>query len=250
MKSVNLNDSINVLVYTDTAVVFDAIADSIVDNTNMTNVAFLAGFAPVNMLNAASPNVLPTGIMLTVKGFVTADDEYNQVWIQDDTTTMHGILIYDSGKQLPGLVNVGHYITVAGTRSVYSGMSEIAYKALINADSTIQSPIVPMVVTGSTIGFAPGSTGQTEDDPNIEPYEGMLLKINNATITTGPTTYYEYICTDDNGATNFVIDDEVDCYIEFGNGNVLKGLNRKATKKPHFNVSDMASLEATIAAIK
>jgi [acyl-carrier-protein] S-malonyltransferase len=46
------------------------------------------------------------------------------------------------------------------------------------------------------------------------------------------------------------IDDEVDCYIEFGNGNVLKGLNRKATKKPHFNVSDMASLEATIEAIK
>ena len=46
------------------------------------------------------------------------------------------------------------------------------------------------------------------------------------------------------------IDDEVDCYIEFGHGNVLKGLNRKATKKPHFNVSDMASLEATITAIK
>jgi len=45
------------------------------------------------------------------------------------------------------------------------------------------------------------------------------------------------------------IDDDVDCYIEFGHGNVLKGLNRKATKKPHFNVSDMASLEETIAAI-
>ena len=46
------------------------------------------------------------------------------------------------------------------------------------------------------------------------------------------------------------IDDEVDCYIEFGHGAVLKGLNRKATKKPHFNVSDMASLQATIEAIK
>jgi len=45
------------------------------------------------------------------------------------------------------------------------------------------------------------------------------------------------------------IDDEVDCYIEFGNGAVLKGLNKKATKKPHFNVSDMASLEATILAL-
>jgi [acyl-carrier-protein] S-malonyltransferase len=46
------------------------------------------------------------------------------------------------------------------------------------------------------------------------------------------------------------IDDEVDCYIELGHGNVLKGLNRKATKKPHFNVSDTASLEATVAALK
>jgi len=46
------------------------------------------------------------------------------------------------------------------------------------------------------------------------------------------------------------IDDEVDCYIEFGHGNVLKGLNRKATKKPHFNVSDMTSLKATIEALK
>ncbi len=46
------------------------------------------------------------------------------------------------------------------------------------------------------------------------------------------------------------IDAEVDCYIEFGHGAVLKSLNRKATKKPHFNVSDMASLEATIEAIK
>ncbi len=46
------------------------------------------------------------------------------------------------------------------------------------------------------------------------------------------------------------IDNEVDCYIEFGHGNVLKGLNKSSTSKPHFNVSDMASLEATIAALK
>lgn len=46
------------------------------------------------------------------------------------------------------------------------------------------------------------------------------------------------------------IDDEVDCYIEFGHGKVLKGLNKKATTKPHFNVSDMESLEATIEAVK
>lgn len=41
-------------------------------------------------------------------------------------------------------------------------------------------------------------------------------------------------------------DGEVDCYVEFGHGGVLKGLNRKATLKPHFVVSDMASLHAAI----
>jgi len=41
-------------------------------------------------------------------------------------------------------------------------------------------------------------------------------------------------------------DDSVDCYIEFGHGGVLKGLNRRATKKPHFVVSDMASLAIAI----
>jgi [acyl-carrier-protein] S-malonyltransferase len=46
------------------------------------------------------------------------------------------------------------------------------------------------------------------------------------------------------------IDNEIDCYIEFGEGNVLKGLNRKASKKPHFNINNMASLQSTIEALK
>jgi [acyl-carrier-protein] S-malonyltransferase len=38
--------------------------------------------------------------------------------------------------------------------------------------------------------------------------------------------------------------------IEFGHGGVLKGLNRRATKKPHFVVSDMESLAVAIESIK
>ncbi|WP_419769335.1 MAG: ACP S-malonyltransferase [Candidatus Marinarcus sp.] len=41
----------------------------------------------------------------------------------------------------------------------------------------------------------------------------------------------------------------VDMLIEFGNGIVLKGLNRKITKVPTLNVSDMASLESTLVAL-
>ena len=39
---------------------------------------------------------------------------------------------------------------------------------------------------------------------------------------------------------------KVDLFIEFGNGIVLKGLNRKITKVPTLNVSDMNSLESVI----
>jgi [acyl-carrier-protein] S-malonyltransferase len=45
-------------------------------------------------------------------------------------------------------------------------------------------------------------------------------------------------------------DERVDLYIEFGHGGVLKGLNRRATKKPHYVVQDMASLQAAIAALE
>ena len=41
-------------------------------------------------------------------------------------------------------------------------------------------------------------------------------------------------------------ENKIDLFIEFGNGAVLKGLNRKITKVPTTNVSDMKTLEAVI----
>ncbi|QKF86678.1 malonyl-CoA-[acp] transacylase [Campylobacter blaseri] len=38
------------------------------------------------------------------------------------------------------------------------------------------------------------------------------------------------------------IDDEVDCYIEFGSS-ILKGINRKITKKPTYSITDLKSLD-------
>ena len=44
-------------------------------------------------------------------------------------------------------------------------------------------------------------------------------------------------------------DSKVDLYIEFGNGDVLKGLNKKSSEKPTLNVSDMKTLNETIEAL-
>lgn len=43
------------------------------------------------------------------------------------------------------------------------------------------------------------------------------------------------------------IEEEVDLFIEFGNGSVLGGLNKRLIKKPTFSVGDMASLERVVA---
>lgn len=42
---------------------------------------------------------------------------------------------------------------------------------------------------------------------------------------------------------------EVDMFIEFGNGNVLKGLNKKGVIVPTYNVSDMQTLEEVLEAL-
>ncbi|WP_066167701.1 ACP S-malonyltransferase [Aliarcobacter cryaerophilus] len=44
-------------------------------------------------------------------------------------------------------------------------------------------------------------------------------------------------------------DSKVDLYIEFGQGAVLKGLNKKSSEKPTLNVSDMKTLNETIEAL-
>jgi len=54
---------------------------------------------------------------------------------------------------------------------------------------------------------------------------------------TSPVKYKQSIIAHEN---------EVDLFIEFGNGIVLKGLNRKITKVPTINVSDMKTLESVI----
>jgi [acyl-carrier-protein] S-malonyltransferase len=42
------------------------------------------------------------------------------------------------------------------------------------------------------------------------------------------------------------IESDIDIFVEFGNGNTLKGLNRRITKKPTLNVNDIATLERAI----
>lgn len=46
------------------------------------------------------------------------------------------------------------------------------------------------------------------------------------------------------------VDERVDGFIEFGNGAVLKGLNKRLTQKPTFSVSNMATLKETLQSLQ
>lgn len=79
--------------------------------------------------------------------------------------------------------------------------------------------------------FAPVISNVTTEAYTIK---AEAIKLLSAQLTS-PVKYKQSISSHEN---------EVDLFIEFGNGIVLKGLNKKITKVPTINVSDMNTLEA------
>ena len=98
---------------------------------------------------------------------------------------------------------------------------------------------------------------------NLKPYMEEFITDNFNTSVVSNVTAAEYSSKDEaiellcqqlvspvkykHSITDF--SSKVDMFIEFGNGIVLKGLNRKITKVPTANISDMKSLEKTLGSI-
>ncbi len=205
LKNIDLNDSISVYLYTTQPIAFDNTPDQISDGINQTSADFYAGIVPMPYLNSANTDTIATDGMLTLKGYVTANDGGRRVWIEDDTVPMHGIQIYDKNIGIPSNVKIGNLITVVGTRKLYYGLSEISPLALITVDSSSASPIVPIVINGSVI-----DSTKAINDSEAEPYESMLVKIQNVKLLFGPDKYGVYRATNDDGKTAFFIDDAAD----------------------------------------
>ena len=68
-----------------------------------------------------------------------------------------------------------------------------------------------------------------------KPYNNKNDALNLLTLQlTNPVFYKQSIINNQ---------DSLDCFIEFGHGGVLKGLNKRITSKPTYNILDIASLE-------
>ena len=131
------------------------------------------------------------GQVVSISGVVTAVDE-GAKYIQDSTSPWSGMKIFDYNVSFA----VGDSISITGTIDEYFGMTEIldiTEDQIHSSDNLLPEPVE---VTTGTLGGGCSAEG--------EPYEGMLVVLNNVTVTQ---------TADDNGQW-FVDDGSGECEIE------------------------------------
>ncbi len=188
----------------------NVIRDNINDAANNTTYQFYAGVLPISYTNTANdPDTVRQGYNVTLSGVVTANDNYNQVWIQDSNNPMSGVLIFSSS--FTSTVAVGDQITVVGQKAFYNGLTEITDPMLIS--TTSGGTPTPAVINTADLEY-----NKVQDDPAAEPWEGQLVTVSGIVIDSLNASHYEYFGHDCSG--NIIcFDDDVDYH--YGSGFAL-----------------------------
>jgi len=169
----------------------NVIRDNLNDDANNTSFQFYAGILPVSYTNTANdPDTVRQGYNITLSGVVTANDNYNQVWIQDSNNPMSGVMVYSSS--FDSEVAVGESITIVGQKAFSYGMTEIINPILINSAGGFTPAI-------ANVDAADLEYYKAQDDPDAEPWEGQLVTVNNIIIDSLNTSHYEYFGHDCSG---------------------------------------------------
>ena len=195
-----------------TEFVGDATADSLVDLLTGDTVTFYAGIIPVNYFNSASTDVVPNGERVVVAGVVTADNNYKAIYIADGDGQLHGLYIFDASQTYPTQVEPGDSVVFIGSRTEYSDMTEFVPDSLFFLGTPGSLTINPVVVGADVLDIH-----QAANSAVTEPYEGVLVTVENLQCVSGPTGYYEYFLI--NGTDTVIVDDGLD--YQYGDGLTL-----------------------------
>lgn len=174
------NDTI-VLSNPSQSIVADGVLDTLVDNGINDSAVFYAGIMPISYTNSAYTTTIQNGYNFTVKALVTANDNYNNVWIQDTRNEFGGLLIYDN--TLVNNVNVGDSIVIAGIKNVYNNLTEMKNPILLdvinNGNTVTATKIIASDIDTSLHSTLPA-----------EKWEGQLVEIDSVTITEAGSYYF------------------------------------------------------------
>ncbi|MCF6183801.1 MAG: T9SS type A sorting domain-containing protein [Bacteroidales bacterium] len=186
----------------------NVLRDNINDAYNNATYQFYAGVLPVAYTNTANaPDTVRQGYNVTLSGVVTANDNYNQVWIQDSDNPKSGVMVYNSS--FDALVAVGDSITVEGQKEFNYGATRIINPMLIAVESGHTA--VAANINSSDLNY-----NATQDDPTAEQWEGQLVTVCGIVIDSlDSQNHYEYFGHNSNGDI-ICFDDDVDYH--YGSG--------------------------------
>ena len=182
----------------------DTTLDNIYDAENDTDFDFYAGITPIALTNPLNPDGhIVNGELATFQGIVSANDDYNNVWVSDDYGAYNGVLIYD--YDFDALVAVGDEILFVAKRDEYNNLTELKDPILLSIISSGNEPYLPALISGSDIE----QTIAANTNP-AEQWEGQLVAIDNVLVASLVSKDDLYIGSDDSWVTTFVIGDNVD----------------------------------------
>ena len=163
---------------------------------------FYAGFAPIMYTNSANPDgTIEMGIPATFEAVVSANDAYNNLWVHDGAGAYNGILVYS--YSLVDEVALGDNIIFSAELDDYYGLAELMSPVLLSLTPGTPYPSSDIMGADINIELAPGTV-------SAEMWEGQLVTIHNALVVEYNSDEYYYICTDDEGVTQFKVGDNVD----------------------------------------
>jgi len=137
-----------------------------------------------------------SGQTVNTGGIVTAVEPSGQFFIQGGPGAWNGIFVYDTQQQ----VAVGDSVTFTADVSEYYDLTELSGVTGLTVVSSGNQLYAPVVITTGTMD---------------EPYEGVLIKINNAVCTNVDAGYGMWTIDDGSGALN--TDDDIYSYTPTAN---------------------------------
>ena len=136
---------------------------------------------------------------ISTRGVLTAGSNIGMFFIQDDTNPWSGMQIFSSNIKNEGL-NPGDDISVSGTVDERFGITQLKDVVIVENHGNVAIPDAVVLQTGTY------ENAVTPDgDPSAEPFEGMLVKFENLTVTStnadapAGSNFGEFLATDGTG---------------------------------------------------
>lgn len=179
----------------------DGILDSLIDASIPDTLEMYAGITPISVTNTATAATLVPDVPAVFAALVTANDAYNNVWINDNNEAYDGVMVFD--YNFPDSVDVGDEILLSASVDTYHNLTELVNPVLLDVKSK-GNPTLPARVWAEDIEKSiPADTNPAEK------WEGQLITISQAKVQSFDAANYTYLMKSPSGV-QFLVGDNVD----------------------------------------